>query len=77
MTNTLANIYDPKYVSNFARDNQYMPRVSVRAQQESFSHMIASPFNQELHYKSWKSAMRGNADMMNKMYDKVNNMLAS
>ena len=51
--------------------------MNVRAQQKNFSHMIASPFNSELHFASWESAMRGNNVMMNMLYDKVNNMLVS
>ena len=77
MAKTLANIYDPNHVSNFARNNQYMPHVSVCAQKEIFSQTIASPSNQEPHHKSWESAIRGNDDMMNKLHDTVNDMLAS
>ena len=56
---TLSNIYDPKHVSNFARNNVYLLHMSVCAQIENFSPMIASPFNLELHHKSWESAMQG------------------
>ena len=51
--------------------------MSVRAQKENFSQMIASPFNLELHYKSWESAMRGNNVTMNKLHDTLNDMLAA
>ena len=34
-------------------------------------------FNLELHHKSWESVMRGNDDMMNKLYGTVNDMFSS
>ena len=32
---TLSNIYDPKHVSSFARDDQYISHTSVCAQKEN------------------------------------------
>ena len=77
MTKTLSSVYDTKHVSNYARNNIYLPHMSVDKQKENFTHMIASPFNRELHYTSWESAIRGNNNMMSRLNDTVNDMLAS
>ena len=76
-TKTLSSVYDSKHVSNYARNNVYLPNMSVGKQKENFSHMIASPFNRELHYLSWESAIRGNDDMMTRLNNTVNEMLVS
>ena len=77
VTKTLANVFDTKQMSSFSRNNQYMSHVNVRKQKENFSNMIASPFNSERNYPSWESLVRGNNDMIDMLYDKVDNMLAS
>ena len=64
LVKTLANVLDSKQVSNFSRNNQYLPHLNVCTQHENFVHMIASPFNSDLQYDSWESAIRGGDDMM-------------
>ena len=46
-------------------------------QKEDFSHMIASTYNQELHYTSWESVIRGNDLMMTELNNTANEMLVS
>ena len=75
MVKTLSSIYDSKQVVNYARNNIYLSHVSVENQMENFAHMISSSFIQELHFKCWELAMRGNELMMTRLRNAVNEML--
>ena len=75
--NAFENVLNPKQVSTYTRNNEYVPHMSVPTQYQNFVNMIASPFSTELHAGSWESAMRGGNDMMHVLYDKVDNMLVS